>query len=298
MPKPEISTGPVHPSTYTPGLPGKEFEMTDSAHNEDIIDGELALAPIEESRQVSAPLATGTTPTPADLLAMAMTQGANLDQMERLMAMNERWEANQAKKAFDVAMAGFKSEAVEILKRKRVHFQTAKGSTSYNHAELSDVTDAAIPAMAKHGLSNSWDINQTDGGWIEVTCEITHCQGHTGKKVTMRSQKEDSGTKNQIQQVASAITYLQRYTLLAALGLSTKGMDDDGRGASKPRASANEPVAADNPEREKIVMDLYACADNGMAELIKAWKALPERSRVMVGTEFGQIKKHAEKAGA
>jgi hypothetical protein len=41
-------------------------------------------------------------------------------------------------------------------------------------------------------------------------------------------------------------------------------------------------------------MDLYACADNGMPELITAWKALPEASRVLVGTEFGRIKKKAE----
>lgn len=272
--------------------------MIDAINSNDIIDGELALEPVTETAVIPQ-RAMVSTPTPADLLVMAMSQGANLDQMERLMAMNERWEATQAKKAFDLAMSGFKAEAVEILKRKRVHFQTAKGSTSYNHAELSDVTDAAIPAMAKHGLSNSWDINQTDNGWIEVTCEITHSQGHTGKRVTMRSQKEDSGTKNHIQQVASAITYLERYTLLAALGLATKGIDDDGR-ATAPRrtdrAQDQGETVADSPERERIVADLYACADNGMPELIKAWQALPERSRQMVGVEFGAIKKKAEKA--
>lgn len=214
--------------------------MTVSARAENIIEGELSLTPVEESRQVTSPRTEGATPTPADLLAMAMTQGANLDQLERLMVMQERYEANQAKKAFDVAMARFKSEAVEILKRKRVHFQTAKGSTSYTHAELSDVTDVAIPAMAKHGLSHSWDINQTDNGWIEVTCVITHEQGHTGKRVTLRSQKEDSGTKNAIQAVSSALTYLERYTLLAALGLSTKGTDDDGRASSKSEQTITE----------------------------------------------------------
>lgn len=267
--------------------------------NEDFIEGELALTPREEVRQEPEARAMTTTPTPADLLAMAMTQGANLDQLERLMVMQERYEANQAKKAFDVAMAGFKSEAVEILKRKRVHFQTSKGSTSYNHAELSDVTDAAIPAMAKHGLSNSWDINQTDGGWIEVTCVITHEQGHTGKRVSLKSQKEDSGTKNSIQAVASAITYLQRYTLLAALGLATKGMDDDGRKSSAPRQQqATEQAQEGSPERDKIVDDLYACADEGMPALIKAWQSLPEKSRTLVGQEFGAIKKRAESVGA
>jgi hypothetical protein len=268
--------------------------MTDSISNEDIIEGELALEPVTET-QAPPQRAMVSTPTPADLLVMAMSQGANLDQMERLMAMNERWEASQAKKAFDLAMSGFKAETVEILKRKRVHFQTAKGSTSYNHAELSDVTDAAIPAMAKHGLSNSWDIDQTEGGWIAVTCVITHSQGHS-KTVTLRSQKEDSGTKNSIQAVASAITYLQRYTLLSALGLATKGVDDDGCKASAParQQAAESTESPEDPARAKIVADLYACADNGMEALIAAWKELPEKSRLLVGTEFGQIKRRAE----
>lgn len=271
--------------------------MNAAAKKTAIIEGELALSPIEDGRQASHPIAISSTPTPADLLSMAVTQGADLDRLERLMALQTQWEEKEARKAFNAAMTAFKAEPIDIFKRKRVHFQTAKGSTSYNHAELSDVVDAAIIGMAQHGLSHSWDLNQTDGGWIEVTCVVTHAQGHS-KSVTLRSQKEDSGTKNSIQSVASAITYLQRYTLLSALGLATKGVDDDGRGTAAPRSASNEAAPEDNPEREKIVMDLYACADNGMAELIKAWQSLPEKSRSLVGQEFGQIKKHAEKAGA
>lgn len=41
-----------------------------------------------------------------------------------------------------------------------------------------------------------------------------------------------------IQQIASTVTYLQRYTLLAITGMSTKGMDDDA-------AAAGEHVDAD-----------------------------------------------------
>jgi hypothetical protein len=44
--------------------------------------------------------------------------------------------------------------------------------------------------------------------------------------------------KNAIQQVASTTTYLQRYTLLAITGMSTKGMDDDGRGTRAPDVDA------------------------------------------------------------
>ncbi|MNL48938.1 ERF superfamily protein [compost metagenome] len=48
----------------------------------------------------------------------------------------------------------------------------------------------------------------------------------------MQAMPDNSGKKNAIQQVASTITYLQRYTLLAATGVATKGQDDDARGAN------------------------------------------------------------------
>jgi hypothetical protein len=45
----------------------------------------------------------------------------------------------------------------------------------------------------------------------------------------LESAPDESGGKNSIQAIASAVSYLERYTLLAATGLAVKGMDNDGR---------------------------------------------------------------------
>lgn len=166
------------------------------------------------------------TTTPADLLAIAVNQGADLDKLEKLMALQERWEANEARKAFTAAMTGFRSEPVDIYKTKNVSFS----GTNYNHAELSDVTEAINPALARHDLSFRWDVQQHDSNAVTVSCVLTHIAGHS-ERITMTAPPDDSGKKNRIQQIASTVTYLQRYTLLAITGMSTKGMDDDGRGA-------------------------------------------------------------------
>ncbi|WP_232350394.1 ERF family protein [Burkholderia pseudomallei] len=169
--------------------------------------------------------------TPADLLRIAVENNADLDRLEKLMQLQERWEANEARKAFVTAMAAFKREPVEIYKRKQVGYKTLEGDfVGYKHAELSDVTAAIAPAMAKHGLSFDWDIHQTSG-LITVDCVVTHVMGHS-KMVTMSGAPDNSGKKNAIQQAASTITYLQRYTLLAATGMSTKDDDDDGAGGA------------------------------------------------------------------
>lgn len=169
--------------------------------------------------------------TPADLLRIAVENNADLDRLEKLMQLQERWEANEARKAFVTAMAAFKREPVEIYKRKQVGYKTREGDfVGYKHAELSDVTAAIAPAMAKHGLSFDWDIHQTSG-LITVDCVVTHVMGHS-RMVTMSGAPDNSGKKNAIQQAASTITYLQRYTLLAATGMSTKDDDDDDAGGA------------------------------------------------------------------
>ena len=175
--------------------------------------------------------------TPSDLLRMAVEQGADLDRLERLMALQERWEANEARKAFTIAMTAFKSEPMEIFKRKKVGYETTKGDfVGYTHAELSDVTDVVGPAMARHSLSYRWDVKQ-EQGQVVVACIVTHIMGHS-ERVTMNAAPDASGKKNAIQQVASTLTYMQRYTLLAVTGMSTKGMDDDGESSTDKKQEA------------------------------------------------------------
>lgn len=173
------------------------------------------------------PHVTAMAPTtPAQLLAMAVQQGADLDRLEKLMALQERWDANEARKAYVAAMTAFKAEPITVLKAKHVHY----GNTQYDHAELSDVTDAIVPALSKHGLSHRWNVKQ-DGATITVECVMTHELGHS-ESVSMTAPPDASGSKNSIQQIASTVTYLQRYTLLAITGQSTKGQDNDARSAA------------------------------------------------------------------
>lgn len=186
---------------------------------------------VEAAPAAARPVLTQTQVDPPALLAMAVQQGADLDRLERLMALQERWEANEARKAFVIAMTRFKAEPLEIFKRKFVGYDTKDGDqVGYKHATLSDVTDVVVPAMAAHGLSHRWEVQQ-EGGRVHVTCVVTHERGHA-ETVRLDGAPDNSGKKNAIQQVASTITYLQRYSLLAIVGLATKDEDNDGAGGA------------------------------------------------------------------
>lgn len=164
--------------------------------------------------------------SPMGMMMAAMKQGATLDQVEKMMDLQERWEHREAEKAFNDALAAFKAEAVEIIKRRQVDFTSQKGRTYYKHAELSDVVEAVGPALSKHGFAWSWKTEQ-DGGTVRVTCILKHRQGHADS-VSLEAGADQSGNKNSIQAIASTVTYLQRHTLKAITGVSEKGDDTDG----------------------------------------------------------------------
>lgn len=190
-------------------------------------------------RQISAQPSAAPVPanSPMGMMLAAMSQGASLEQVEKMMDLQQRWEEREAEKAFNDALAAFKAEAVEIIKRREVDFANKGGGrTNYKHAELSDVVEAVGPALSKHGFAWSWKTEQQNGN-VRVTCILKHRQGHSDS-VTLEAGPDQSGGKNSIQAIASTVTYLQRHTLKAITGVSEKGDEDDGQKANT-QASAD-----------------------------------------------------------
>ena len=243
----------------------------------------------------------GANPAPQPLaLQPATSQGAvmlrmieaalsrpdfDVAKMQALFDLKRQYDAEEARKAFVTAMAAFKCEPLTIFKRKQVGYTTKDGDfVGYTHAELSDVTEVVGPAMAKHGLSYRWDIRQVEGR-VHVSCIVTHSAGHS-ETVTMDAPPDNSGKKNNLQQIASSTTYLQRYTLLAASGMSTTGMDNDGGDAGD-----------DDSAPDKILAEFRDAAMQGETALREHYNAHPP------GEKFWQehgpaLKKAARKVDA
>jgi hypothetical protein len=183
-------------------------------------------------------VALAPLPSPMTVLQQAIAGGAGIDVLERLLVLQERWEATQARKDFDAAMAALRADLPTIVKTREVDFSTAKGRTHYRYEDLACVTEAVSPAMAAHGLSFRWQTDSSAPGAIRVTCVVSHAAGHV-ELTTLSCANDDSGNKNDIQAIGSAVTYLQRYTLKAALGLAASA-DDDGRSRG-PRVPSDVP---------------------------------------------------------
>lgn len=258
---------------------------------EDVIDVEAATQPrtaaLPAQRQSGA-LAHSGPVTPDTLLLIAVEKGADPEYIGKLLDLRERGMAMAARQAYVKSMALFKTEPVTIRRSKEVGYKTREGDfVGYTHAELSDVTDAVGPAMAKHGLSFAWNILQGNG-LITVECVVTHELGHS-EKVVMSGPPDNSGKKNVIQQTASTITYLQRYTLLAVTGMSTKGMDDDGAGGNDD-APAHHPAATQRQvDPEFYPQDRFDANKAAWRDLVKSKKKTPPQMIAFIESKGARL---------
>lgn len=182
---------------------------------------------LAKAQPVAAPATYGVSAhSPAGMMMAAMNQGASLEQVEKMMDLQDRWERREAEKAYNVAFSAFKAEAVRIIKSRSVTDGPLKGKS---YAELHTVVDAVTPALSRHGLSASWKLTRDEKDWLEVTCTLKHVGGHS-ESVSMGGPPDAGGAKNAIQARASAKTYLERYTLKAICGVAEGGDDTDGSG--------------------------------------------------------------------
>jgi len=86
--------------------------------------------------------------TPMDMLHNAVSQGANIDVLEKLMLLHERYEASVARKAFDAAMAEAKSHMT--LHGLRHTLGTMLKEAGTPDGDIADVLGQSSTAMARH----------------------------------------------------------------------------------------------------------------------------------------------------
>lgn len=197
------------------------------------------------------------TPDPMQMLAIMVERGDDLDKLERMMDLSERFQANQAKQAYVSAMADFRSRCPAIVKTRDGH--------NSKFAGLAESIEQIKALMSECGLSHSWSQSQ-DTQMLTVTCTVTHVMGHS-ESTSLSAGADMSGNKNPIQGLGSADSYLKRYTLFAILGLAAAEDDTDGNveAAAVPDEAFMELRAAQNEEQLRIVFE-------------KLWKTYPDKA--------------------
>ena len=204
---------------------------------------------------------------PLRLLETALKRDADEQVLAQLIDLHERTREGEARRAFEAALAAAKAEIPVIIKTQ----QASLGRTSYRHEDLAEIARTIGPILARHGLAYRFR-SLTSGSEVTITCIVSHRDGYREEN-SLSAGADTSGEKNPIQAIGSTLTYLQRMSLKAALGLAA-AHDDDGRAASAPRTINRQQV------RELLSLIREVGADKeALLQFfkIKAFAELPER---------------------
>jgi hypothetical protein len=114
---------------------------------------------IPEPQQAIQPI------TPLSMIQLALQQGASVEILRDLFQLKKEVEADEARKAYDMAFAAFKSESIRIVKNIEV---TAGPLNGKKYADLL----AVVEALDRKAL----------GAWLVVLME-----DHEGRSAMARS---------------------------------------------------------------------------------------------------------------
>lgn len=168
--------------------------------------------------------------SPASLIALAVDKDLDIEKLQKLIDMKNANDAKAAKMEFLNALSKFQGILPPLIKNKRADF--GEGKAKYNYHELPDIEKHIRPFLNECGLSYRWGQKEENAN-ISVWLILAHIGGHEEIGEPISGGLDNSGSKNLIQQKASTITYLRRYTLTGGLGISSGDADDDGSKAGK-----------------------------------------------------------------
>ncbi|WP_420961122.1 ERF family protein [Brucella sp. IR073] len=163
--------------------------------------------------------------SPDQMAYQLIRSGADFQSVREMVALAKEIATDKARNAFNEAVALAKAEIPVISKN-------AKGHNNKTYANFAAYAAVVDPIIAKHGLRYRFKTEQADR--ITVTCVLSHKDGHSEEN-SLSGPTDTSGNKNAIQAIGSTLTYLQRYTLIQALGLAASD-DDDGQSHDRPQA--------------------------------------------------------------
>ena len=188
------------------------------------------------------------------LLQTALEKDSNIEILERLFELQANVRDQQAKEAWNHAMAEFQKLCPPIKKTERANISSRRtgASFSYAYAPLGEILRIVQPVMGPLGLHISFRSRQDPKQAIS-NARISHAFGHFEEsgEVSMPIAGDDGTGANPSQKVGIAKTYAKRYALLDILGMSPEDDPDaqgtEGAGVQQPRrqgeASGDEPAA-------------------------------------------------------
>ena len=157
---------------------------------------------------------------------IAMNPEADIEKLERVMALQERMLDRDQEVIFNKALVAAQRE-MPVVETKSENKQT----NSF-YAKLDTINKAIVPVYTKHGFAVSFDTQDSPlPEHIRIVATLVHADGHS-KDFRHDLPIDDKGIKGSVNKTqmhgrASTVSYGQRYLLCMIFNIST-GTDVDG----------------------------------------------------------------------
>lgn len=189
----------------------------------------------------------------------ARDPSVDIEKLERLFALKERMDAQEAKRAFIEGKIAMRAELPEITMKGHIIIRDRNDQNKIIQdtpfARFEDIHEAVMPVLTAHGFDLAFRNGLAPDGKVRVTTILSHRDGHE-ESTDFDLPHDGSGSKNAVQAVGSSTSYGKRYGVLSILNIKVAGEDDDGDKASY-KDPTGEPLARtklDGPHTSKTAL--------------------------------------------
>lgn len=188
--------------------------------------------------------------SPMNLIELAISTNADIDKLEKLMQLKERWDKEQARKSFINSMSLFQSE-LPVIKRTKAGSKTKSGEVAYHYAPLDSIVEQTRLLISKHGFSYTLDtpVSLEDG--VEIKITVSHIDGHSETTTVKMPFVERTGVMSPPQVLGATMSYAKRYAFCNAFGIMTG--DDDSDAITPSLTESFEEITKDWQHKDKYI---------------------------------------------
>src|SRR5271168_1501921 len=171
---------------------------------------------------------------------VALDPRADVEKLDRMMAMYERLKAKEAELAFNAAKGRIlkKLAGITIVKNRPALYEIDKGKPqkgtyeAFKYAPLEEIDKHLRPLLLEEEMDLSYSDEPREHGWILIRGRLKHLPGGHFEDSFMRAPLDTSGGKSTVQGVGSTNSYLRRYIACNIFNIVVVGDDDDGIGGT------------------------------------------------------------------
>jgi ERF superfamily len=175
---------------------------------------------------------------------IALDACADVEKLDRVMALYERLKAKEAELQYNAAKGRIlkKLAGIKIVKNRPALYEIENGKPqngtceAFKYAPLEEIDNHLRPLLAEEQMDLSYSDEPLECGGIVIRGRLKHLPSGHYEDSYMPAPLDTTGGKSKVQAVGSSNSFLRRYVLCNIFNIVVVGDDDDGNGGTVDEA--------------------------------------------------------------